>query len=68
MCSKFPIPPLAKYKYHRHQLVFKKLIREDDVGEYYCDVCEEERNPEHEVYYCEKCTYWMCAQWGMTLN
>ena len=52
-----PIPPLAKHKYHRHLLVFKQSIREDDVGEYYCDICEEERNPTQEVYYCDKCTY-----------
>ncbi|XVF06383.1 hypothetical protein REPUB_Repub06bG0043600 [Reevesia pubescens] len=52
-----PIPPVAKHRYHRHQLVFKNSVREDDLEEYYCDVCEKKRNPTHEVYYCGKCTY-----------
>ncbi|WRX22742.1 DC1 - like 10, partial [Theobroma cacao] len=32
-------------------------IKEDDCGEYYCDICEEKRDPTHQVYYCKKCTY-----------
>ncbi|XVF42269.1 hypothetical protein PTKIN_Ptkin01aG0347300 [Pterospermum kingtungense] len=41
----------------RHPLILMKWVKEDDSGEYYCDVCENERNPEHPVYWCEKCTY-----------
>ncbi|XVF42264.1 hypothetical protein PTKIN_Ptkin01aG0346800 [Pterospermum kingtungense] len=53
----FPISSSAKHKYHRHQLIFRDSIKEDDSGEYYCDACENERNPKHPVYWCEKCTY-----------
>ncbi|PPR88474.1 hypothetical protein GOBAR_AA32214 [Gossypium barbadense] len=28
---------------------------EDDSGKYYCDFCEEERNPNDDIYYCEEC-------------
>ncbi|WRX26213.1 DC1 - like 10 [Theobroma cacao] len=28
---------------------------EDDSREYYCDICEEERNSNNHVYYCEEC-------------
>ncbi|OMO96102.1 Zinc finger, PHD-type [Corchorus olitorius] len=52
-----PIPPLVKHRYHRHPLVFTKSVWEDDFGEYYCDICEEERDPTHQVFYCEKCTF-----------
>ncbi|XVF42271.1 hypothetical protein PTKIN_Ptkin01aG0347500 [Pterospermum kingtungense] len=47
----------AKHKYHKHPLILMDPIKEDDSGEYYCDVCEKERNPNHPVYYCEKCKY-----------
>jgi hypothetical protein len=30
---------------------------EDDSGEYYCDIYEEERDPKHWFYYCEDCSY-----------
>ncbi|XVF42266.1 hypothetical protein PTKIN_Ptkin01aG0347000 [Pterospermum kingtungense] len=53
----FPISPSAKHKYHMHQLIFMDSIKEDDSGEYYCDVCESERNPKHPVYWCEKCKF-----------
>ncbi|TYI03113.1 hypothetical protein ES332_A11G314000v1 [Gossypium tomentosum] len=28
---------------------------EDDSGKYYCDFCEEERNPNDNIYYCQEC-------------
>jgi hypothetical protein len=30
---------------------------EDDSSEYYCDICEEERDPKHWFYYCSNCNY-----------
>lgn len=51
------LPSSATHKYHRHPLMLLDSFKEDDSGEYYCDVCENERNPIHPVYYCEKCTY-----------
>ncbi|XP_021282468.1 uncharacterized protein LOC110415216 [Herrania umbratica] len=52
-----PIPRTTKHRYHRHSLILKDSFKEDDSGEYYCDICEEERNSENHVYCCEKCTY-----------
>ncbi|XP_022747880.1 uncharacterized protein LOC111297392 [Durio zibethinus] len=52
-----PAPPVGKHRYHRHFLILHHGVIEDDSGEYYCDVCEEERNPKHHIYYCKKCTY-----------
>ncbi|XWS75453.1 hypothetical protein CRYUN_Cryun01aG0089200 [Craigia yunnanensis] len=52
-----PSPPIAKHRYHRHFLILRDGIIEDDSGEYYCDICEEERNPKHHIYYCNKCKY-----------
>ncbi|KAG4213247.1 hypothetical protein ERO13_A01G043400v2 [Gossypium hirsutum] len=53
----YGFPPLAKHRYHRHPLLLNQPIREDEIGEYYCDICEKERDPTHEVYNCQKCTY-----------
>ncbi|MBA0786767.1 hypothetical protein Gotri_006834, partial [Gossypium trilobum] len=33
----------------------KDSFIEDDSGKYYCDFCEEERNPNDDIYYCEEC-------------
>ncbi|XP_038716388.1 uncharacterized protein LOC120009764 [Tripterygium wilfordii] len=52
-----PIPTTVKHKYHSHPLTLIDSFVEDDSGDYYCDACENERNPRHHVYYCEKCTY-----------
>ncbi|EOY10856.1 Uncharacterized protein TCM_026150 [Theobroma cacao] len=48
---------LLKARMARSTAVCNDLVVEDDTGEYYCDICEEKRNPEHHVYYCEQCTY-----------
>ncbi|KAE8663848.1 Detected protein of unknown function [Hibiscus syriacus] len=61
-----PVPPLAENRYHRHPLILSKPIREDEVGEYLCDICETERDPTHEVYYCEECKF--IAHIECTLN
>ncbi|XVF62092.1 hypothetical protein PTKIN_Ptkin08bG0189600 [Pterospermum kingtungense] len=47
----------AIHKNHRHPLVLVDSFKEDDSEEYYCDICENERNRTHPVYYCEKCTF-----------
>ncbi|XP_012434336.1 uncharacterized protein LOC105761158 [Gossypium raimondii] len=51
------VPSSATHKYHRHPLTMMKLIKEDDSEKYYCDVCENERNPKDPVYYCRSCTF-----------
>ncbi|KAG8479285.1 hypothetical protein CXB51_029086 [Gossypium anomalum] len=48
-----PIP--VKSKYHIHPLILKDSFIEDDSGKYYCDFCEEERNPNDDIYYCQEC-------------
>ncbi|XP_017978420.1 PREDICTED: uncharacterized protein LOC108662474 isoform X2 [Theobroma cacao] len=50
-----PIPCSVKSKYHMHRLTLKNHFVEDDSGEYYCDICEEERNSKNHCYYCEEC-------------
>ncbi|XVE62712.1 hypothetical protein DITRI_Ditri06bG0141700 [Diplodiscus trichospermus] len=51
------IPFKTKHEYHRHELTFTNSVVEDYSIEYYCDICEEERNPQHHVYYCNKCSF-----------
>jgi hypothetical protein len=53
-CATLPLS--TRYKQHDHP--FKLCYTpEDDSGEYYCDICEEERDPQHWYYYCAKCNY-----------
>ncbi|XVF09600.1 hypothetical protein REPUB_Repub07fG0107800 [Reevesia pubescens] len=52
-----PIHPTTRHIYHKHALKFIDTLIEDDSGEYYCDICEEERNPKHPIYYCKQCKY-----------
>ncbi|KAH1083794.1 hypothetical protein J1N35_023555 [Gossypium stocksii] len=47
----------STHKYHRHPLSMMELLKEDDSEKYYCDVCENERNPKDPVYYCQNCTF-----------
>ncbi|KAL1074330.1 hypothetical protein V6Z11_D11G282700 [Gossypium hirsutum] len=47
----------AKHGYHRHLLICMESIKEDNFGEYHCDVCENERNLKHLVYYCPSWRY-----------
>jgi hypothetical protein len=48
------LPPTADHKYDEHPL---KLTAEDKSEEYYCLICEQERNPNHLFYYCAKCDF-----------
>ncbi|XVE81011.1 hypothetical protein DITRI_Ditri15bG0028300 [Diplodiscus trichospermus] len=52
-----PLPYILKHRRHLHPLTLTHSIVEDDFEEYYCDMCEAKRNPEHDVYYCKECTY-----------
>ncbi|KAL4642437.1 hypothetical protein ACB092_02G018100 [Castanea dentata] len=50
------LPQSARYNQHEHP--FTLCYRpEDDSGEYYCDICEEERDSKQWFYYCEDCSY-----------
>ena len=50
------LPYTTRYNQHEHPFTLC-YRREDDSGEYYCDICEEERNSKHWFYYCEDCSY-----------
>ncbi|XVF42396.1 hypothetical protein PTKIN_Ptkin01aG0358900 [Pterospermum kingtungense] len=49
------VPYGLKSKCHIHPLTLKACFVEDASGEYYCDVCEEERDSKEDVYYCQEC-------------
>ncbi|KAG8479044.1 hypothetical protein CXB51_028917 [Gossypium anomalum] len=51
------LPSVVKHKCHLHPLELTTLMFEDDYEEYYCDTCETQRNPEHDIYYCKECNY-----------
>uniref|UniRef100_A0A2N9FDZ5 Phorbol-ester/DAG-type domain-containing protein n=1 Tax=Fagus sylvatica TaxID=28930 RepID=A0A2N9FDZ5_FAGSY len=50
------LPLTTRYKQHEHPFTLY-CTPEDDSGEYYCDICEEERDPKHWFYYCADCNY-----------
>ncbi|OMO84482.1 C1-like protein [Corchorus capsularis] len=50
-----PLLHIVKSRHHIHPLTLKDSFIEDDSGEYYCDICEEERFAKDHVYYCEEC-------------
>uniref|UniRef100_A0A2N9J505 Phorbol-ester/DAG-type domain-containing protein n=1 Tax=Fagus sylvatica TaxID=28930 RepID=A0A2N9J505_FAGSY len=50
------LPLATRYEKHEHPFTLS-YTAEDDSGEYYCDICEEERDPNHWFYYCAECSY-----------
>ncbi|XP_075648601.1 uncharacterized protein LOC142619397 [Castanea sativa] len=50
------LPLTTRYKQHEHPFTLSYAV-EDDSGDYYCDICEEERDPKHWFYYCADCSY-----------
>ncbi|XP_062176240.1 uncharacterized protein LOC133881334 [Alnus glutinosa] len=51
------LPLVGKYQYHTH-LLNLSYTREDNTKEYYCMICEEERDhPDYWFYYCVKCKF-----------
>ncbi|XP_030958580.1 uncharacterized protein LOC115980479 [Quercus lobata] len=50
------LPQTTRYKQHEHPFNLS-YTAEDDSGEYYYNICEEERNSNHWFYYCADCTY-----------
>ena len=49
------IPQFVKSVCHIHPFTLIDSFVEDDSGEYYRDVCEEERHRKDHVYFCEEC-------------
>ena len=50
------LPYTTRYKQHEHRFILS-YAAEDDSGEYYCDICEEERDPKQWFYYYAYCSY-----------
>lgn len=52
------LPVVVKYdEYDRHVLKLTYSTVEDVSGEYYCFICEKERNPKQWFYYCGECDF-----------
>ncbi|KAB1223814.1 hypothetical protein CJ030_MR2G012877 [Morella rubra] len=47
---------MIKHKYDKHPLKLTYAV-EDDSEEYFCVLCEKERNPNDWFYYCAKCDF-----------
>ncbi|KAH1033019.1 hypothetical protein J1N35_045193 [Gossypium stocksii] len=62
------LPPSLKSKYHLHSCTLKLGFMEDDSGQNYCDICEEERDTEDHVYYCTECQGHFVAHMNCMLN
>ncbi|XP_062120056.1 uncharacterized protein LOC133834455 isoform X1 [Humulus lupulus] len=52
-----PLPSVIEHESHIHPLVLVGSIVEDGYEEFYCDICETERDPRIRVYYCEPCKF-----------
>ncbi|XP_022719700.1 uncharacterized protein LOC111277538 [Durio zibethinus] len=65
---KCAVPHSVKSKYHIHPFTLKGHSLKEDLGEYYCDICEEERDPQHHSYYCAKCEGLFVAHIDCVLN
>ena len=50
------LPKSIRYGQHEHPFTLQYTL-EDDSGEYYCDICEEERDQKPWFYYCADCSY-----------
>ncbi|KAB1213394.1 hypothetical protein CJ030_MR5G003536 [Morella rubra] len=54
VCATLPFVVTHRYDTHHLTLTYKA---EDDSGEYYCQICEEERDPNTWFYYCKECDF-----------
>ncbi|KAJ7946204.1 Cysteine/Histidine-rich C1 domain family protein [Quillaja saponaria] len=52
-----PLPCKIEHEDHGHPLTYMDTVVEDDSGDYYCSLCQEERDPRSQVYYCADCKY-----------
>ena len=51
-----PLPSTIKHKCHIDPLYLRDYFVEDYSGEYYCDACENSRDPRESVYHCVGCS------------
>ncbi|XP_061994024.1 uncharacterized protein LOC133711967 [Rosa rugosa] len=54
-CVKLPLT--GRHRYDEHPLKLTYASAEDELGEYYCEVCEGTRNPAHWFYECKDCEF-----------
>ncbi|KAM6555521.1 hypothetical protein CsatB_002540 [Cannabis sativa] len=52
-----PLPPMIKDESHIHPLILVDSMVEDSYEDFYCDICENERDPRIRVYYCQPCKF-----------
>ncbi|KAJ7968266.1 putative Cysteine/Histidine-rich C1 domain family protein [Quillaja saponaria] len=52
-----PLPCKIEHEDHIHPLTYTDRAVEDDRGVYYCGLCQEERDPRVQVYWCADCNY-----------
>ena len=50
------LPHTTRYAQHDHPFTLCYSV-EDDSNEYYCDICEEKRDPRHWFYCCAYCSF-----------
>ncbi|GKF02811.1 zinc finger, PHD-type containing protein, partial [Tanacetum coccineum] len=48
-------PDIVSHKYDKHQLTLRYFPVENYSGDYFCEVCEEEFNPNGAFYHCDQC-------------
>ncbi|CAI9298260.1 unnamed protein product [Lactuca saligna] len=51
----FMLPGLIRHKYDKHPLTLRHNPVENHPGDYFCEICEEEFNPESWFYHCGTC-------------
>ncbi|XP_031396619.1 uncharacterized protein LOC116207691 [Punica granatum] len=54
-----PLPPIIQHDFYHpyHPLTLCEKYVDERLDEQYCDACEETRNPDHGVYFCEPCCF-----------
>ncbi|GKC88071.1 zinc finger, PHD-type containing protein [Tanacetum coccineum] len=52
-------PDTVSHKYDKHRLTLRYFPVENYNGDYFCEVCEEEFNPNGAFYHCDQCVYSM---------
>ncbi|KAF5776628.1 putative chromatin regulator PHD family [Helianthus annuus] len=49
------LPETTRHKYDKHPMTLCYSPVEDHIGDYFCEVCEEEINPNGAFYHCHEC-------------
>ncbi|PWA97951.1 B-box-type zinc finger [Artemisia annua] len=50
-------PDTIRHKYDKHPMSLRYFPVENYGGDYFCEVCEEEFNPNAAFYHCDQCVY-----------